>query len=203
MDQKTIVKTVMAPIEEYNTIDAEAPLCDAIFLLKNNFNKITSGEKGTFHKTLFVTDATGAITGKLSIFDLIRGLVPERAKAPAISRTFYRSLSERQLAVADEVGRLRERFDWLDKTFLDLVREETQKKVKEVMSPIHPLLEEDDTLNKAIYVMFKENIRQPLVVRDGRIVGVINIMDIFPVILETAGDQCFINSRADTAASDR
>jgi predicted transcriptional regulator len=60
------------------------------------------------------------------------------------------------------------------------------------MSPIHPLLEEDDTLNKAVYVMFKENIRQPLVIRDGRIVGVINIMDIFPVILEIAGDQCFI-----------
>ena len=40
--------------------------------------------------------------------------------------------------------------------------------------------------------MFKENIRQPLVVRDGRIVGVINIMDIFPVLLDLAGDQCLI-----------
>ena len=173
-------------------MQAEAPLCEAIFLLRQNYNKIKAGEKGTFHKTLFVTDAAGAIIGKLSIFDLIRGLVPERAKAPSISRTFYRSLSERQLAVAEEVGKLRERFDWLDKTFLELVKEETQKKVKEVMSPIHPLLEEDDTLNKAVYVMFKENIRQPLVVRDGRIVGVINIMDIFPIILEMAGDQCFI-----------
>jgi Mg/Co/Ni transporter MgtE len=192
MDQKITVKAVMAPIEEYLTVQAEAPLCEAIFLLRQNYNKIKAGEKGTFHKTLFVTDAAGAIIGKLSIFDLIRGLVPERAKAPAISRTFYRSLSERQLAVAEEVGKLRERFDWLDKTFLELVKEETQKKVKEVMSPIHPLLEEDDSLNKAVYVMFKENIRQPLVVREGRIVGVINIMDIFPVILEMAGDQCFI-----------
>ena len=192
MDQKITVKAVMAPIEEYLTVQAEAPLCEAIFLLRQNYNKIKGGEKGIFHKTLFVTDADGAIIGKLSIFDLIRGLVPERAKAPAISRTFYRSLSERQLAVAEEVGKLRERFDWLDKTFLELVKEETQKKVKEVMSPIHPLLEEDESLNKAVYVMFKENIRQPLVVRDGRIVGVINIMDIFPVILEMAGDQCFI-----------
>ena len=33
------------------------------------------------------------------------------------------------------------------------------KKVKEVMSPIHPLLEEGDRLHQAVYVLFKENIR--------------------------------------------
>jgi hypothetical protein len=192
MAKELTVGQVMAAIKEYNTVPAEAPLCDALFVLKANLKKIESGEKGRLHKTMFVVDGSGRIIGKLSIFDLLRGLVPERAKEPAVSRTFYRSLSERQLNVAAEVGRLRERFDWLEHTFLDLVKAETQKKVREVMSPIHPLLEEGDTLNKAVYVMFKENIRQPLVVRDGKIVGVINIMDIFPVLLDLAGDQCFI-----------
>ena len=192
MAKELTVGQVMAPIEEYNTIYAEAPLCEALLVLKVNLKKIESGEKGRLHKTMFAVDGSGRIIGKLSIFDLIRGLVPERAKEPAVSRSFYRSLSERQMNVAAEVGKLRERFDWLEHTFLDLVKAETQKKVREVMSPIHPLLEEEDTLNKAVYVMFKENIRQPLVVRDGQIVGVINIMDIFPVLLDLAGDQCFI-----------
>jgi nucleoside-triphosphatase THEP1 len=192
MEKELTVGQVMAPIEEYNTVVAEAPLCEALIILKANLKKIGSGEKGRFHKTLLAVDLSGQIIGKLSIFDLIRGLVPERAKAPAVSRTFYRAISERQLNVADEIGKLKERFDWLEHTFRDLVKAETQKKVKEVMSPIHPLLEEGDSLNKAVYVMFKENIRQPLVVRDGRIVGVINIMDIFPVLLDLAADQCFI-----------
>jgi len=192
MEKELTVGQVMAPIEEYNTVAVEAPLCDALFTLKANLKKIESGEKGRFHKTMFAVDAFGRIIGKLSIFDLIRGLVPARAKEPAVSRTFYRAITERQLNVADEVGKLKERFDWLEHTFLDLVKAETQKKVQEVMSPIHPLLEEGDTLNKAVYVMFKENIRQPLVVRDGRIVGVINIMDIFPVLLDLAGEQFFI-----------
>jgi CBS domain-containing protein len=192
MEKELTVKQVMAPIEEYNTVAAEGPLCDALLILKANLQKIESGEKGRFHKTLLAVDPSGQIIGMLSIFDLIRGLVPEKAKEPAVSRTFYRSLSDRQLNVADEIGKLKERFDWLDHTFLDLVKTETQKKVKEVMSPVHPLLEEGDALNKAVYVMFKENIRQPLVVRDGRIVGVINIMDIFPVLLDLAGDQCLI-----------
>jgi CBS domain-containing protein len=192
MEKELTVGQVMALIEEYNTVSGEAPLCDALFILKSNLKKIQSGEKGPLHKTMFVVDSAGRIVGKLSIFDLIRGLVPDKAKEPTVSRTFYRSLSERQLNVASEIGKLRERFDWIEHTFLDLVKAETQKKVKEVMSPIHPLLEEGDTLNKAVYVMFKENIRQPLVVRDGKIVGVINIMDIFPVLLDMAGDQCFI-----------
>ena len=192
MANELTVGQVMAPIEEYNTVPAEAPLCDALFVLKANLKKIETGEQRRLHKTMFAVDGSGQIIGKLSIFDLIRGLVPERAKEPAVSRTFYRSLSERQLNVAAEIGKLKERFDWLEHTFLDLVKAETRKKVKEVMSPIHPLLEEGDTLNKAVYVMFKENIRQPLVVRDGKIVGVINIMDIFPVLLDLAGDQCFI-----------
>jgi predicted transcriptional regulator len=63
--------------------------------------------------------------------------------------------------------------------------------VKEIMSPIHPLLEEEDTINKAVYLMFKENIRQPLVARDGKIVGVVSIMCVLPELLSIAGDECF------------
>jgi CBS-domain-containing membrane protein len=130
--------------------------------------------------------------GKLSIYDLIRSLVPESAKKTEFSRMYYRTLSSRALEVADEVGAVQERFKWLHSTFLDLVKQETQKKVKEVMSPIHPVLVEDDGINKAIYLMFKENIRQPMVTRDGKIIGVVSIMDIFPELLEIAGDVCVI-----------
>jgi hypothetical protein len=40
--------------------------------------------------------------------------------------------------------------------------------------------------------MFKENIRQPLVTRDNIIVGVLSIMDIFPILLNIAGHECFL-----------
>jgi predicted transcriptional regulator len=60
------------------------------------------------------------------------------------------------------------------------------------MTPLHPLLQEDDTINKAVYVMFKENVRQPAVVRNEKIVGIVNMIDVFSVLLEVAGDQCFL-----------
>jgi CBS domain-containing protein len=141
---------------------------------------------------MFVTDASGKIIGKLSFYDLVKGLVPEPAKEVKHSRKFYAILSSRTLEVADEVTEMQKRFKWLHSTFLDLVKQETRKKVKDVMSPIDPLLKEDDSINKAIFIMFKENIRQPLVTRGGEIIGVLSLMDVFPELLKIAGDECFL-----------
>jgi CBS domain-containing protein len=192
MAEEKKIKDVMAGVEEYEQVDSDAPLCDVLQILKKNHEKIQSSEPGKFHKTLLVTDASKKIVGKLSVFDLIRGLVPEAAKQEDASRAYYRTLSSRALEVAQEIGEFQERFQWLHSTFLELVKKETQKKVKDVMSPVHPLLNEEDSINKAIYIMFKEKIRQPMVVRDNKIVGVVNIMDIFPLLLEIAGDECFL-----------
>ena len=186
------VKDIMAHIEEYEKIDAEAPLCEALQHLKKYDERRKNGEDVGFHKTMLVTDSSGAIVGKLSFYDFIKGLVPERAKEVKLSRKFSSMVSGRALEVADQVGDMQERFKWLHSSFIDLVKQESHKKVKDVMSPIHPILEEEDTINKAIYAMFKENIRQPLVTKGGKIVGVARLIDIFPVLLEIAGDECLL-----------
>ena len=182
----------MSRIEEYDTVGVEAPLCEALGKLKENHEKIVGGGGGKFHKTMFVTDASGRIIGKLSFFDIIKGLVPEPAKEVKHSRKFYAILSSRTLEVADEITEMQKRFTWLHSTFLELIKQQTKKKVGDIMSPIYPLLKEEDTLNKAIFVMFKENIRQPLVSRKDKIIGVVSLMDIFPELLKLAGDECLL-----------
>jgi len=191
VDEK-MVKDIMAPIEEYDKAEDSQRLCDVLGILKRNDEKIRTAGTGTYHKTVFITDSSGEIVGKVTVFDLIRGLVPEHAKKPEHSRAYYSVLTSRVREVAGEVGSFQERFQWLHTSFFDLVLQETQKKIRDVMSPVHPLLNEDDTINKAIYVIFKEDVRQPLVVRDQRIVGVVDFIRIFPVLLDIAGDECFL-----------
>ena len=183
------VKEIMNPIEEYDRIDVDAPLSDALAILKRNHEKIKAGDPGRFHKTLLVTDASKKIVGKFSIYDLTRGLVPESAKVPELSRAFYAMLSSRALEVADEIGEFQEHFKWLHNTFLELVKQEANKKVKDIMSPIQAVLKEDDKMNQAIYTLFKEGVRQQLVTRDGKIVGVVNLMCVFRELLETIGPE--------------
>ena len=183
------VKDIMNPIEEYDTIDLEAQLCDALAILKRNHEKMKDG--GAYHKTLFVTDTSKKLVGKVAMYDLIRGLVPEAAKRSEIQTA--RVLSSRMLEASDKVGEMLEHYQWLHTSFLDLVKQEAHKKVKDLMSPAHPVLKEDDMMNHAIFILFKNGIRQQLVERDGEIVGVINLMVVLNELLETVGPECYVN----------
>ena len=186
---RKLVKDIMNAIEEYDKIDVEAGLCDALAILKRNYERTREG--GTYHKTLFVTDTSGEIIGKLSMYDLIRGLVPDIAKGSEIH--VARALSSRTLESADQAGEIVEHYLWLHTTFVDLVKEVAHKKVKDIMSRAVPVLREDDLMNHAIFVLFKDGVRQQLVERDGKIIGVINLMVVLTELLETVGPECDVN----------
>jgi len=182
----------MNPIEEYDTVNVDAHLCDALAILKRNHENQKSDAAGRFHKTLFVTDASNNIIGKLSMYNLIRGLVPENVKKPEFLSA--RALSSRALEVAEQVGDLQEHFQWINSSFADLVKQEAHKKVREIMSPITGgVLKEDDKVNHAIYTLFKDGLRQQLVVRDKQIVGVLNLMVILTQFLEAVGPECYVD----------
>jgi hypothetical protein len=191
MAEEKRVKDIMAPIEGYDKVDIDSQLCDVLSILKTNYEKIKAQGKGSFHKTLFVTDADNTIVGKLSMYDLIRGLVPEPAKAPEVSKAYHAMLSSRALEVAGEVGDFQEHYQWLHSSFTELVKQESHKKVRDLMKPIRKsVLQEEDRINQAIYVMFKEEVRQQIVHRDGKIVGVVNLNVIFSELLEIIGPEC-------------
>jgi CBS domain-containing protein len=187
------VKDLMVPIEEYESVDAEDRLCDALSKLKRNYENAKTCAPGHFHKTLFVTDASKKIIGKISMYDLIRGLVPETSKEIDFPKRDEYVRSSRVWEVEERSAELAERLGWLSRGFVDLVKQEVQKKVKDIMAPVHPILKEEDTVNQAIFLMFRENVRQPLVVRKETVVGVIDLMRVFSELLEIAGPECYVN----------
>jgi predicted transcriptional regulator len=75
---------------------------------------------------------------------------------------------------------------------VDLVKHEAHKKVRDIMFEVHPLLREDDRMNLAIYVLFKEGIGQQLVERNSEVVGVINLMVLLSEFLGTVGPECCV-----------
>jgi len=194
MAEEKRVKDIMVPIEEYDKVDVDSQFCDVLSILKRNYENIKTGQNSRrLHRTLFVTDANHAIVGKLSMYDLIRGLVPEPAKKPEVSKKYHRFLSSRALRVAEEVSEVQEHYTWLQSSFLELVRQESQKKIRDIMKPVEKsVLQEDDRINQAIYVIFKEEIRQQVVYRDEQVVGVVNLNVLFAELLETVGPECHI-----------
>ena len=114
------------------------------------------------------------------MYDLIRGLVPEPAKAPELSKAYHAMLTSRSLEVLDEVGDSQEHFKWLHNPFSELVQQESHKMVGDIMKPIRKsVLRLDDKMTEAIYVMFKEDVRQQFIYEKEEIVGVVNLNVLF------------------------
>ncbi len=193
MGEDKRVKDILIPIEKYETVSIESKLCDALAILKRNYEKIKKSGQGELHTTIFIKDNSGKIVGKISMYDLIKGLVPESVKGPEMSRAYYSVLSSRILEVTKEVGEVQARFKWLHSSFMELIKQEAQKPIRDVMSQVHPLLTEDDTINHAIYIIFKEDVRQPLVVKDGEVIGVVTLKAIFDEMIELLGPECGVN----------
>ncbi|MFP4088557.1 MAG: CBS domain-containing protein [Desulfobacteraceae bacterium] len=194
MSDEKKVKDIMIPIEAYDTVSIDAHLCDALSILKKNDEDIKQCGQGTPHRTLFVVDGKDRIVGKISMYDLIRGLVPESAKKPEVSRAYHLMLSSRTKEVTEEVGDFQEEFKWLKSTFFELVSRESQKGVKDIMSEVKKsVIQEEDRINQAIYAMFKEQVRQQVIYRGNKAVGVINLNVIFSELLSIAGPECGIN----------
>jgi len=195
MAEEKRVRDIMMPIEEYDKVSVDAQFCDVLSILKRNYENLKAGQAGRrLHRTLFVIDADNRIVGKLSMYDLIRGLVPEPAKAPDVSKAYYRRLSARAVRVAEEVGEVQEHYKWLDNSFKDLVAQEAHKKIRDIMKPVQKsVLHEDARINEAIYVIFKEEVRQQVIYRDDKVVGVVNLNVLFAELLETVGPECHIH----------
>lgn len=189
------VKDIMCHLNEYEMVDAEAPLCEFLGRLKESFEQFKAGKRSHFHKTMLVTGPDGKVIGKLSSYDFIKGLVPEPAQKKELSRAFYSLVSSRALEVADQVHEFQKSFQWLHNSFSDLVKQESHKKAKDIMAPALALLNEDDTINKAIHVMFTENVRQPFVKRGDEIIGVLRLLDVFNELVDIAGDECLFTGK--------
>jgi CBS-domain-containing membrane protein len=188
------VKEIMAPIEDYDRVSIDAQLCDAMSILKRNYEQVKAGKQGNYHKTLLVVDAEDSIVGKLSMYDLIRGLVPEPAKTPEVSKAYNAMRSGRERDVSAEVADFQEHFKWLSSSFLELIKQEAHKNVRDIMTPIvKSSLTPEDKVTHGVYTLFKDDVRQQFVQEDGKIVGVVNLNVIFSELLEVASPECHIN----------
>jgi CBS-domain-containing membrane protein len=193
MAEEKRVKDIMVPIGEYEKVDVDALLCDVLVVLKKNYENAKTCASGHFRKTLFVTDRSAKIVGKISMYDLIRGLVPESSKHLEFPKRGSYVRTSRIWEIEEKTDELLEQISWLSQTFVDLVKQEAQKKVKDIMAPVHPILKEEDTINQAIYIMFKKNVREPLVIRKGEVVGVLDLTQVFSELLEIAGPECYVH----------
>lgn len=156
---------VMVPLQEYTRVSAEETVRDAIFKLKVSFAlKIsTSRIMETGHRSVLVMDAADNVQGILAIRDLLELVLPSYLTAPKPS-------------TADSVQYSPMFWQGM---FIKEVKQKSEIRIKDVMSPVPLIIEGTASLMEAAYMMIKNNARRLVVEVGGKVAGVIREQDLF------------------------
>ena len=158
-------KDIMIPLEEYTTVDEDATVKEGIEALKKSFESFASTGKimETGHRSILVFDRKGAISGILSIMDLIVAIRPAYLSAPKPS-------------MADTLQYSAMFWSGL---FTIQAKALVKKKVKDIMSDPPMTVDEDANLMEVADILYTRNARRLGVTRKGKIVGIVREQEIF------------------------
>jgi CBS domain-containing protein len=174
-----IVKDLMIPLSEYETISTKSNLYEAALALEK---AQLAYEKGMYpHRILLISDEKGEIVGKISQLDVLRALEPKGEQIQD-SKTLSRfGVSSPYLKpMLNQCG-------FWDKPLIDICRSAGRLKVRGlVCAPAEgEYVPEDASLTEAIHQLALEHHQSLLVTRNKKIVGILRQSDMFKEVVQT------------------
>jgi len=168
------VKELMLPINDYATVDEDASLLDAVITLDEAQARVPPGLQP--HRAVLVVNKQGKIIGKLGHLAFLRALEPKYnlvGDLPTLSRA---GLSSSFITSMIENMRL-----W-QTDLLDVCRQAQNVRVKDVMHPVTENIDENAAISEAIHRMVMWQTLSILVTREGKVVGILRLSDLYKEI---------------------
>ena len=155
------VKDLMIPLADYPHIPYWFTLRQAMAIVREATVKF----EGAFEpRAVLVFDEKYQLMGMLTLRDIIKGLEPKFLHETSLIKM------DPSLAVlrGDLSG--------------PNLREQSQRPVSQVMSPIQVTVSGDSPIVKALYLMIKENVGLMPVIQDSKVAGMVRLTDLFAEI---------------------
>ncbi|MDY6854472.1 MAG: CBS domain-containing protein [Thermodesulfobacteriota bacterium] len=176
--KKIKVKDLLVHLEEYATVNENSSLSEAIEALEKAQQEFDASHYT--HRAILVYDDNKTIVGKLSQWDVIKGLEPKYETFGDI-----RSVSLSGLSTEFISSMIEKRSLWQD-NLDDICNRVANRKVKEVMyRPTEgEKIDENATLGDALHSLIIGHHQSLLVTRENTIVGILRLVDVFKLICE-------------------
>jgi len=179
------VEDLMVPIEEYATVDEDATLYEAVKALEKAQEELDRKRYHYLHRAILVLDKNRKVLGKISQLDVLRALEPKykgMGDMRHLSRTGF-SL--------DFIKSMMEKYALCEVPFTQMCREAANLKVKDYMYKPEEgeYVEIDASLCEAIHILVMGQHQKLLVTRDGEIVGILRLTDVFKEVFQTMESQ--------------
>jgi CBS domain-containing protein len=173
--ERTNVKDLMVPLEEYAMVFEEATLFEAVMALEKAHEDLDRSRYHYLHRAVLVYDKNKKIVGKISQLDVLRALEPkymEMGDQGALSRAgfspqFLKSMLEQQSLWA--------------RPLKDVCGKAAKLKVKSFMyTPTEgEYIEDSASLEEAMHLLVMGRHQSLLVTRGENIVGILRLTDVF------------------------
>ncbi len=165
----SVVGDIVVPLDKYPQINENQTVQEAIDVYKNFFE----GSTRQRYAGLLVVNDKNQLVGKLSLVDIIHGMVPRLGDADAIDEFEGKDVEYPNLAFLYE------------ETTYSECKKNQQKKIKPLMQPIDLSFPADTHILKALVMMSHRNEYNVPVIENGTILGVLGIEEIFNAMCST------------------
>jgi CBS domain-containing protein len=163
-----IVKDLMVPLEEYTRVSEGASLHDAIQALEKALLGPGADPARPKDRAVLVQARDGRVIGKLSMWDVLRGLEPryEHAVEPLVMIDDY--------------------FLWTHSLFVNLAEKARSIKAKDLLREPSKdeFINEDAPLDLAMHQLVRGKLLSLLARRDNKVVGILRLSDVFKAVSE-------------------
>jgi CBS domain-containing protein len=172
-----LVKDFMVSLSEYATVSKEASLFEAVMELEKAI--ATFDPDRHRHRAILVYDENQQIVGKISKLDILRALEPgykEIVTDDSFTRLGLSPMYQKSLI---------DQYTLWNKPLNDICRKAAEQKVKNFMyTPAEgEYTDENNSLDEAIHQLIMGQHQSLLVTRDGNIVGILRLSDVFAEIV--------------------
>jgi CBS domain-containing protein len=167
------IKELMIPLAKYATVSEDATLYEAVVALEEAQKKF-DGERDR-HRAILVLDKENRVVGKVSQWDILKGLEPRYDQIGHLKETSRYGFSP------DFIRSMMDSYGLWRKPLEDICRKAGEMQVKALMyAPDEgEYVADEATLDQAIHLLVMGH-HQSLLVKSGdAIVGILRLSDVF------------------------
>jgi len=180
------IEELMVPLEEYAIVSEEATLFEAVLALEKAQEKLDRTRYLYLHRGVLVCDKNEKIVGKISQLDVLRALEPKYQEMGDM-RTLSRAGFSPQFLKS-----MMENYSLCDRTFPDMCSKGAKIKIKNFMyTPSGgEYIDADASLCEGIHQFVMVHHQSLLVTREGEIIGVLRLADVFKDVFQMMKTTC-------------
>jgi CBS domain-containing protein len=165
------VKDLMLPLGEYAVVAESATLLEALQALETAQKNLPVGRP--LHRAVLVADKEGRIVGKLGHHGFLEALEPKYTIFRDVGKLANAGLTE------DFIASIMDNYRFWQDSMEDVCQRARTIRVGQVMKPVEASIEESRSLTEAIHLLLVWHTLSLLVTRDGQVVGILRLSDLF------------------------